>query len=104
MKLKALHINALLAMLMALPLTAFSQSSNGPRTRAQVLQDLYDLEEVGYRPAQASSLRFPDDIEAAERRLAAKRRAQLSISNAQSSAQSDSKLDTPLLTDSIAHP
>jgi Domain of unknown function (DUF4148) len=104
MKLKALHINALLAMLMAFPLTAFPQSSNGSRTRAQVLQDLYDLEDVGYRPAQASSLRFPDDIEAAERRLAAKRRIQLSGSTRQSSAQADSKLDTPLLTDSIAHP
>ncbi|SOE83659.1 protein of unknown function [Burkholderia sp. YR290] len=71
-----------LALALALPLPAFAQTSNGPETRAQVLQHLYDLEDLGYRPAQASSLRFPYDIEAAEERLAEKKRTEASRSDA----------------------
>ena len=70
-----------LALALALPLPAFAQTSNGTVTRAQVLQHLYDLEDLGYRPAQASSLRFPYDIEAAEQRLAEKKRAEASGSD-----------------------
>ncbi|MBN3761566.1 DUF4148 domain-containing protein [Burkholderia sp. Ac-20365] len=57
-----------------LPVSAFSQGASGPLTRAQVLQHLSDLESVGYRPSEASSLRYPYDIEAAEARLAEKKR------------------------------
>jgi hypothetical protein len=56
------------------PLSVFAQASAPPLTRAQAIQELVDLENTGYRPAQASSLRFPFDIEAAERRLAEKTR------------------------------
>lgn len=79
-----------LALALALPLPASAQTSNGPVTRAQVLQHLYDLEDLGYRPAQASSLRFPYDIEAAEQRLAEKKRAEASGSDtAEPSAASE---------------
>ena len=58
------------------PVSASAQTTNGPVTRAQVLQHLADLEEIGYRSSQASSLRYPYDIEAAEARLAQKKREQ----------------------------
>jgi hypothetical protein len=58
------------------PAICFAQDTPGPCTRAEVLQHLYDLESEGYWPAQASSLRFPLNIEAAEARLAARQAAQ----------------------------
>jgi hypothetical protein len=54
--------------------SAFAQSANGPLTRAQVLQHLSDLESVGYRASEASSLRYPYNIEAAQARLAERKR------------------------------
>jgi hypothetical protein len=54
------------------PLSVWAQTPASPLTRAQAIQKLVDLENTGYRPAQASSLRFPFDIEAAEQRLAEK--------------------------------
>ncbi|MEX3947550.1 hypothetical protein AB4Y40_07290 [Paraburkholderia sp. EG287B] len=41
-----------------------------------MLQHLYDLESEGFWPTQASDLRFPLNIEAAEARLAARQAAQ----------------------------
>lgn len=92
MKLKPLYIEVLVAILTVFPLTTFAQNSNGPLTRAQVLQDLCDLEEVGYRPAQASSLHYPYDIEVAEQRLAAKRSQRASGNDVLPSSKS--KLET----------
>ena len=60
------------------PASVSAQTADGPVTRAQVLQHLADLEDVGYRSSQASSLRYPYDIEAAETRLAEKKREQTS--------------------------
>lgn len=71
---KLLHRIVLLIVAGSSPATAIAQDSNGPQTRAQVLQRLVDLEGVGYRPSLASSRPFPYDIEAAEARLAAKKR------------------------------
>ncbi|BEU28459.1 DUF4148 domain-containing protein [Paraburkholderia sp. 22B1P] len=41
-------------------------------TRADVIEHLVDLENVGYRSSSASSLRYPYDAEAAQERLAAR--------------------------------
>jgi hypothetical protein len=55
---------------------AFAQQAPqpaAPLTHAQVMQELYQLESVGYDP---TSNNYPDDIEAAEQRLAQKQAAQ----------------------------
>ena len=70
---KALHFLLLVPVAVTASAPSFAQNPNGPLSRVEVLQHLYDLEGVGYRPAQASNLRFPYDIEAADARLAAKK-------------------------------
>jgi len=65
---------ALVSMLAAVPAASFAQQANpGPLTRAQVRQELIDLESVGYNPATASNVDYPLDVQAAMRRLAQKR-------------------------------
>ncbi|WP_092003867.1 DUF4148 domain-containing protein [Paraburkholderia lycopersici] len=67
---------ALVSMMAIVPAVSFAQSSsnnNGPVTRAQVIQELIDLESVGYHPASANDATYPDDAQSAMRRLAAKR-------------------------------
>lgn len=66
----------LFAVALILSASVLAQSEYVPLTREQVLQHLVDLESVGYRSTEASSLRFPYDIEAAETRLAEKKREQ----------------------------
>lgn len=88
-KLAPRHFNILVAVALTLPVTTFAQNPYGPLTRAQVLRHLYELEDLGYRPGQASSLRFPYDIEAAEERLAEKKREQ--VSHPDISIRSDSR-------------
>lgn len=104
MKLKPLRSLSVLTVVVGLPLIAFAQSSNGPLTREQVLHDLLDLEGVGYRPAQSSSLRFPYDIEAAEQRVVAKKRSLSSQRGAGSESQSGSRSGDPTTTGSTAQP
>ena len=56
------------------PAISFAQSvRNGPVTRAQVLQELIDLESVGYNPAVANEVNYPENVQAAMRRLEARR-------------------------------
>ncbi|WP_343670730.1 DUF4148 domain-containing protein [Paraburkholderia heleia] len=72
----AMRRAALVSMIAIVPAVSFAQSSsthNGPVTRAQVLQDLMDLESVGYRPASANDATYPEDVQSAMRRLAEKR-------------------------------
>ncbi|KVU85795.1 hypothetical protein BGV56_15700 [Burkholderia ubonensis] len=64
------------AVLLAAPALSFAQSAKSPVTRAQVLQELYDLESVGYNPSVGDAGNYPDDIMAAQERLAAKRLAE----------------------------
>src|ERR1700744_1739264 len=58
-----------LATALVVPLTSFAQS-NGPKTRAEVLAELTQLEKAGYYPAEASNTTYPANIQAAEARLA----------------------------------
>jgi len=53
----------------SIPVTVSAQN-NAPVTRAQIRQDMVRLEKAGYSPG-ASDVRYPDDILAAEARVAA---------------------------------
>ncbi|WP_407671883.1 DUF4148 domain-containing protein [Paraburkholderia acidiphila] len=67
---------ALVSMMAIVPAVSFAQvnsTQNGPVTRAQVLQELVDLESVGYNPASANDVNYPEDVQSAMRRLAEKR-------------------------------
>jgi Domain of unknown function (DUF4148) len=46
----------------------FAQT-NGPLTHHQVMQELAELEAVGYQPAQGEDPDYPGDLEQAQRRL-----------------------------------
>lgn len=60
-----------IAVVLVAPVASFAQSSQQPVTRAQVRQDLIQLEQAGYNPATASDPTYPADIQAAERRVQA---------------------------------
>jgi hypothetical protein len=64
------------AVLLAAPGASYAQSSQSTLTRAQVRQELLDLESVGYDPSIGDGDNYPDDIVAAQERLAAKRVAE----------------------------
>jgi hypothetical protein len=67
------------AVLMATSACAYAQTSAEPgmhqTTRAEVRHELKELEAVGYRPVP-NDLYYPEDIQAAEQRLAAKHQAE----------------------------
>lgn len=66
---KSLVYAVVAASAFAVPLASFAQSSNnGPVTRAQVRQELIQLEQAGYNPAMHSPY-YPDDIQAAQQRV-----------------------------------
>jgi hypothetical protein len=52
------------------PLASFAQSSQ-PVTRAQVRAELVQLEKAGYNPGNSADAYYPNDIQAAESRVAA---------------------------------
>jgi hypothetical protein len=54
----------------AAPVAALAQS-NEPLTRAQVRAELVQLEQAGYYPSRGEDPHYPDDIQAAEARVAA---------------------------------
>jgi hypothetical protein len=59
------------AAVFAAPVVSFAQST-GPVTRAQVQAELAALEQVGYDPSRGEDVHYPDDIQAALARLAAR--------------------------------
>lgn len=69
---------ALVSMMAVVPAISFAQATNaangnGPLTRAQVIQELVDLESVGYNPSHVSDATYPQDVQAAMQRVAEKR-------------------------------
>ncbi|QBR00142.1 DUF4148 domain-containing protein [Paraburkholderia sp. 7MH5] len=71
---------ALVSMIAIVPAISFAQSiHNGPVTRAQVLQELADLESVGYNPAMGNEVNYPENVQAAMRRLEAKRASEARV-------------------------
>jgi Domain of unknown function (DUF4148) len=65
---KSLIQAVVVATALAAPVAVFAQS-NQPVTRAQVRSELVQLEKAGYRPGLASPY-YPEDIQAAEARVA----------------------------------
>lgn len=70
------------AILAIIPVTAIAQNSTQP-TREQVRQQLIALEQSGYRPGSASNINYPDDLQAAEQRVASARTSTASAANTQ---------------------
>ncbi|WP_176060757.1 DUF4148 domain-containing protein [Paraburkholderia sp. BCC1876] len=58
-----------IAAVLAAPVAAFAQASQQPVTRADVRNQLIQLEQAGYNPANSSDPTYPADIQAAERRV-----------------------------------
>lgn len=67
---KALACLALAAAALSAPVLSFAQS-NGPVTRAEVRNDLVQVERAGYNPARSDDATYPADIQAAEAKVAA---------------------------------
>ncbi|WP_027800096.1 DUF4148 domain-containing protein [Paraburkholderia dilworthii] len=60
-----------IAAVFAAPVASFAQSSQQPVTRAEVRNQLIQLEQAGYNPAVSNDPDYPADIQAAERRVQA---------------------------------
>ncbi|MDN7589953.1 DUF4148 domain-containing protein [Burkholderia seminalis] len=60
----------LLSCALSAPIVAFAQTADGTVTRADVRADLVRVEKAGYRPV-GSDPYYPDDIQAAEAKIAA---------------------------------
>jgi hypothetical protein len=59
-----------IAAVLAAPVASFAQS-NQPVTRAEVRQQLAQLEQAGYSPASGNDPEYPSNIQAAEQRVQA---------------------------------
>jgi hypothetical protein len=74
---------AVLSAALSLPLMSFAQNSDGLVTRQQVISELVQLRQAGYKLSRAQ---YPDNIQAAERRIAAQRDGATSASSATATA------------------
>ncbi|MGH8778624.1 DUF4148 domain-containing protein [Paraburkholderia sp.] len=70
---KSLFEAIAIAALITAPLAAFAQSTNQPLTRAEVRADLVRVEQAGFDPTDR--LHYPQNIQAAEARIAAQNAA-----------------------------
>lgn len=68
---------AVIAAVAAVALPAFAQSAqpNAPKTRAEVREELLQIEKAGYNPARSNPNEYPANIQAAEARVAAQNSA-----------------------------
>jgi hypothetical protein len=69
------------------PVLSFAQSTDQGLTRAQVRAELVQLEQSGYNPLLVADARYPQDIQAAEAKVAAQGNATNSTANAAATAQ-----------------
>lgn len=60
----------LIAAALAAPVAVFAQA-NQPLTRAEVREQLVQIEKAGYNPARSNPNTYPADIQAAEAKVAA---------------------------------
>jgi hypothetical protein len=74
---KSLIQAVVVAAALAAPVAVFAQSvsSNQPLTRAQVREQLVQIEQAGYNPARSNPNDYPQNIQAAEARIAAQNSA-----------------------------
>jgi hypothetical protein len=66
---KSLTKAVAIAAMLAAPVVAFAQSNQSGLTRAQVREELIQLEKAGYDPAMSNDATYPADIQAAEHRV-----------------------------------
>jgi Domain of unknown function (DUF4148) len=79
---KSLVSAAIAAVVLAVPAISFAQQTNAPVTRAQVREQLVELERAGYNPNDW--IHYPENIQAAEARVAAEHAARdNAVANAQ---------------------
>lgn len=71
---KSLIQAVVIAATLAAPVAVFAQS-NQPLTRAQVREELIQIEKAGYNPASSNPYEYPANIQAAEARVAAQNSA-----------------------------
>jgi len=71
---KSLVQAVVIAATLAAPVAVFAQS-NQPVTRAQVREELVQIEKAGYNPARSNPNEYPANIQAAEARVAAQNSA-----------------------------
>lgn len=74
-----------LAVVIAAPVASFAQS-NQPLTRAEVRNQLVQLEKAGYNPGANDDATYPADIQAAEARVAAQNAATSGVGGVVSSS------------------
>jgi hypothetical protein len=67
-------LSGAVAILIGWPLAASAQAGQG-LTRAEVLQELIQVEQAGYRPGWGDNTNYPDNIQAALARVAARQGA-----------------------------
>lgn len=60
-----------IAAVLAAPVASFAQSSQQPATRAEVKNELIQMEQAGYNPATSNDVTYPADAQAAEQRIQA---------------------------------
>jgi len=70
---------------LAAPVAVFAQA-NAPVTRAQVRAELVELEQTGWRPGAGADPHYPEDIQAAEAKVAAKNNAVGGVAGGSSAA------------------
>ena|ERR1700761_6933972 len=68
---KSLFKAVAIAAVLAAPVVSFAQSSQQPVTRAEVRNQLIQLEQAGYSPATSNDSDYPANIQAAQRRVEA---------------------------------
>jgi hypothetical protein len=71
---KSLVQAVVIAATLAAPVAVFAQS-NQPLTRAQVREQLVQIEKAGYNPARSNPNEYPANVQAAEARIAAQNSA-----------------------------
>ncbi|RQH07011.1 DUF4148 domain-containing protein [Paraburkholderia dinghuensis] len=71
---KSLVQAVVIAATLAAPVAVFAQSAQ-PVTRAQVREELVQIEKAGYNPSHANPNDYPANIQAAEARVAAQNAA-----------------------------
>ncbi|TDG04276.1 DUF4148 domain-containing protein [Paraburkholderia guartelaensis] len=79
---------AALAAALLVPSLSFAQRTNGSPTRAQVREELAQLVRAGYKPTGRDN-KYPDDLHAAQARVATEAAAQRSAPAPAPNGQSD---------------
>jgi Domain of unknown function (DUF4148) len=68
---KSLIKTVAIAVVLAAPVASFAQSNEQPLTRADVRNQLIQIEQAGYNPATSNDATYPADVQAAEARVQA---------------------------------